>query len=125
MICVADVEATSRLLQKLLGWKSEHGGAEFDTLVDDSGRAVLWLHDLDEHHHPRFAGVRRGTKGRGVDIYVQVKDLAAVLARVKRAKLEIVEAMRHNPNARFNEFTFLLPDGYLFTCCDLGPWVKF
>jgi hypothetical protein len=75
IICVQDVEKTSKLLQNLFNWKSNHGGPEFDDLADKKGRSVLWLHDFDSDHHPRFKGAGKKAMGIGVSIYVLVDDL--------------------------------------------------
>ena len=51
LICVRDVEASSRWYQRLLGCRSDHGGAEYERLVS-RGVLVLQLHRWDvEHHH--------------------------------------------------------------------------
>ena len=51
LICVRDVEASSRWYQHLLGCQSAHGGAEYERLVSH-GRLILQLHRWDvEHHH--------------------------------------------------------------------------
>ncbi len=51
LICVRDVEASSRWYQRLLGCESVHGGPEYERLVS-RGSLVLQLHRWDvEHHH--------------------------------------------------------------------------
>ena len=60
LICVADVAASSRWYQRLLGCQGSHGGRQYEQLVKD-GQLVLQLHSFDvEHHHgpignPRLA----------------------------------------------------------------------
>jgi hypothetical protein len=43
LICVRDVEASSRWYQRLLGCQSDHGGQEYERLVA-RGQLVLQLH---------------------------------------------------------------------------------
>ncbi len=51
LICVHDVEASSRWYQQLLGLSSGHGGTEYERL-NDGDRLVLQLHQWKvEHHH--------------------------------------------------------------------------
>ena len=51
LICVTDVEASSRWYQRLLGCRSGHGGKQYEQLVKD-GRLILQLHSFEvEHHH--------------------------------------------------------------------------
>ena len=51
LLAVVDVEASSRWYQRLLGCRSDHGGTEYERLVDGE-RLILQLHNLDiEHDH--------------------------------------------------------------------------
>ena len=51
LICVRDVEASSRWYQRLLGCESAHGGPNYERLVY-SGKLVMQLHRWEvEHHH--------------------------------------------------------------------------
>ena len=51
LICVRDVESSSRWYQDLLGLTSGHGGTEYERL-NDGDRLVLQLHQWEiEHHH--------------------------------------------------------------------------
>jgi hypothetical protein len=49
LICVHDVEASSRWYQRLLGCRSAHGGPEYERLVSN-GRLILQLHRWDVGH---------------------------------------------------------------------------
>jgi len=124
IICVKDVEKTSKLLQLLFGWKSEHGGPHFDDLVDEQQRSVLWLHDSNVHQHPRFAAVGQAPLGVGVSIYVKVKDIEWTFEQAKKLGQTIVEPLHFNENAQFREFTIKLADGYHFTVCEKNEWLK-
>ena len=124
IICVEDVEKTSKLLQKIFSWESQHGGSHFDNLVDHEGKSALWLHDLDVHEHARFKGVKQKSRGVGVSIYVLVSDLEKVYKSCKRSKLEIVEELFFNENAQFREFTIKIKEGYCFTVFERSSWVN-
>jgi len=54
LICVRDVESSSRWYQCLLGCESGHGGSEYERLNSD-GRLILQLHNWEvEHKHGRL-----------------------------------------------------------------------
>jgi hypothetical protein len=58
LICVRDVESSSRWYQRLLGCESGHGGSEYERLNSD-GRLILQLHNWEvEHQHGRLHGGR-------------------------------------------------------------------
>ena len=46
LICVHDVEASSRWYQRLLGCRSAHGGPEYERLVDDFDAAVARAEEM-------------------------------------------------------------------------------
>ena len=50
LICVHDVEASSRWYPQLLGCQCGHGGFAYERL-NDRGRLVLQLHRRDVLHH--------------------------------------------------------------------------
>lgn|SRR5215203_1068061 len=51
LVCVTDVEASSRWYQRLLRCRGAHGGSHYEQLVKD-GSLILQLHSFDvEHHH--------------------------------------------------------------------------
>ncbi len=126
IIAVEDVEATSLVLQELFDWKSSHGGPEFDDLVDKNNRSVLWLHSFEADDHKRFRGAKNKERGVGSSLYVLVEDIEAtyVKAQSKLESISIVEELFLNTNAQFQEFTFKLKDGYQFTACEKGPYLK-
>ena len=56
LICVHDVEASSRWYQRLLGCQSGHGGDHYEQLVS-RGQLVMQLHRWDaEHLHGSIGG---------------------------------------------------------------------
>jgi catechol 2,3-dioxygenase-like lactoylglutathione lyase family enzyme len=116
LICVRDVEASSRWYQQLLGCGSGHGGPEYERLISD-GRLILQLHRWDvEHHHGPIADPNV-PPGNGVLLWFEVSEFDAAVARVSDLKAEIVLPRHRNPPDRDggpNHWEIWLrdPDGY-------------
>ncbi len=73
LICVRDVESSSRWYQCLLGCESAHGGPNYERLVH-SGKLVLQLHRWEEeHHHLRFARTQGWFSESVRDLFIQVR----------------------------------------------------
>src|SRR3954466_13671033 len=97
LICVNDVEATSRWYQRLLGCKSDHGGREYERLVFD-GRLVLQLHHWDvQHHHGAIGDPSLKPYGNGVLLWFEVEDIDSAIARAGELKAEITKCRHRNP----------------------------
>lgn len=96
LICVDDVEASSRWYQQLLGCQSAHGGSEYERLVLQ-GHLVLQLHcwDVDHHHGP--IGNPKLPRGNGVLLWFEVSDFEAAVARAADLQAEIVLPRHRNP----------------------------
>ena len=125
IIAVRDVIKTSKILTKLLDWKSVHGGSEFDILINKQNIPALMLHDFDAHEHERFKGIKRKSKGIGQSFYVFVEDIKKAYQMAKRRKLDIVEALFLNQNSGVREFTFCLEEGYQFSVCESDEWLYY
>src|SRR5918997_1454964 len=83
LICVSDVEASSRWYQRLLGCTSAHGGREYERLVY-RGRLILQLHRWDvEHHHGALGNPDVRPYGNGVLLWFEVEDFDAAVARAE------------------------------------------
>ncbi len=97
LIAVADVEATSRWYQRLLGCKSDHGGPHYERLVFD-GQLVLQLHHWDiEHHHGPIGNRNARPYGNGVLLWFEIDDFDAALARAAELNAEVVLPRHRNP----------------------------
>jgi catechol 2,3-dioxygenase-like lactoylglutathione lyase family enzyme len=97
LICVRDVEASSRWYQTLLGCRSDHGGKEYERLVSN-GRLILQLHRWEvEHHHGRIGDPGKRPYGNGVLLWFEVEDFDAAVARAEGLKAEIVLPRHRNP----------------------------
>jgi catechol 2,3-dioxygenase-like lactoylglutathione lyase family enzyme len=116
LICVRDVEASSRWYQQLLGCDSAHGGPEYERLISD-GQLILQLHRWDvEHHHGPIADPNV-PPGNGVLLWFEVAEFDAAVARASDLKAEIVLPRHRNPPDRDggpNHWEIWLrdPDGY-------------
>lgn len=111
LICVRDVEASSRWYCELLGARSGHGGKEYERVtVGDA--FVLQLHAWDAHGHEHLGDPAQPV-GNGVLLWFQVDDVDAANARAKSLRAEFVEALHLNTNANHRELWVKDPDGYV------------
>jgi catechol 2,3-dioxygenase-like lactoylglutathione lyase family enzyme len=79
LICVRDVEASSRWYQRLLNCRSDHGGPNYERLVH-SGKLVLQLHRWEEeHHHGRIGDPNDMPPGNGLLLWFEVDDCQLAL----------------------------------------------
>jgi catechol 2,3-dioxygenase-like lactoylglutathione lyase family enzyme len=116
LICVRDVEASSRWYQRLLGCQSGHGGAHYERL-NSHGGLVLQLHrwDVDHDHGP--IGDPGLTPGNGVLLWFEVGDFDAAVVRAAELHAEVVLPRHRNPSdgdGGPNHWEIWLrdPDGY-------------
>jgi len=96
LICVRDVEASSRWYQQLLGCESGHGGPEYERLVSD-GWLILQLHRWDVAHHHGPIGDPKLVPGNGVLLWFEVDDFDAAAARASELGAEVVLPRHRNP----------------------------
>ena len=97
MICVRDVEASSRWYQRLLGCTSAHGGKEYERLVAN-GSLVMQLHHWDvDHHHGQLGEPDDKPYGNGVLLWFEIDDFDAAVKRVEELKPEILMPRHRNP----------------------------
>jgi hypothetical protein len=116
LICVSDVEASSRWYQVLLGCQSAHGGSEYERLVSN-GRLILQLHRWDVAHHHGPIGDPTIPYGNGVLLWFELDDFDAAVARAENLNAEIVMPRHRNPpdvNGGPNHWEIWLrdPNGY-------------
>ena len=80
LICVHDVEASSRWYQALLGCQSAHGGKEYERL-EAGGRLILQLHNWEvQHDHERIGDPEIKPYGNGVLLWFEIDDFDAAVA---------------------------------------------
>lgn len=114
IIAVRDVEKSSHWYQLLFGWKSKHGGGDFDILVTQDDQVVLCLHRWGEHEHPTMQNPEI-TPGNGLILYFRTDRMQELRNRLGRSEITIEEDIHLNPNSRRKEFSLRDPDGYYLT----------
>lgn len=119
LICVSDVEASSRWYQRLLGLSGGHGGPAYEQLVFE-GRLVLQLHSFQvDHHHGAIGNPADKPYGNGVLLWFELDDIDGVVERAKEMGAEIVMPRHRNPpddpNGGPNHWECWIrdPDGYV------------
>ncbi len=117
LICVRDVEASSRWYQALLDCRSGHGGPNYERLTKD-GRLVMQLHAWEvDHHHGRIGDPNDFPPGNGVLLWFEVMDFDAAEALARTLGAEVILPRHCNPpdrNGGPNHWEIWLrdPDGY-------------
>jgi len=97
LICAADVEATSRWYQRLLGCRSAHGGPNYERL-EHRGKLVLQLHRWEEaHHHGRIGDPEDPSRGNGVLLWFEIDDFEDAVERVNELGAQVVLPRHRNP----------------------------
>src|SRR5690348_7193943 len=112
LICVSDVEESSRWYQKLLGLVSGHGGKEYERLNSDDG-LVLQLHKWEvEHHHGPLGDPESKPYGNGVVLWFELQDFNQAVERATAMKVEIIRPARLSENGNW-EFWIRDLEGYM------------
>jgi len=97
LICVRDVEASSRWYQRLLNCQSAHGGPNYERLVY-SGKLILQLHRWEvEHHHGPIGDPDDLPPGNGLLLWFEVDDIDAAIARAEAMGAEVIMPRHRNP----------------------------
>ena len=96
LLAVVDVEASSRWYQRLLGCRSDHGGTEYERLVDGD-RLILQLHNLEIDHDHGTIGDPAQVRGNGVLLWFEVDDFDAAVARGAELGAAVVLPVHRNP----------------------------
>jgi Glyoxalase/Bleomycin resistance protein/Dioxygenase superfamily len=97
LICVHDVEASSRWYQRLLNCQSGHGGAEYEC-VFSNGRLILQLHRWDvEHHHGPIGDQNLKPYGNGVLLWFEIDEFDAAVDRAEEMQIEMIQPRYRNP----------------------------
>jgi len=113
LICVSDVEASSRWYQRLLNCVSAHGGQNYERLVV-SGELVLQLHKWEvEHHHGPIGDPNDMPPGNGVLLWFEIDDFDAAVERVRRLGARVVQEPHVNPAPQHREIWIQDPDDYV------------
>lgn len=111
LICVRDVEASSRWYCELLGGTSGHGGPDYERIMAGD-QFVLQLHAWDVHGHANL-GDPAAPVGNGVVVWFMVDDFEAAVARARGLAAVVLEEPHGNPGAGHTEIWLRDPDGYV------------
>ena len=111
LICVHDVEASSRWYQQLFACQSGHGGTAYERL-NSNGKLVLQLHSWDvEHQHGPLGDPDLRPYGNGVLLWFELDDFDAACERAGELKAEVIKPRHMSENDNW-EFWLRDPDGY-------------
>jgi catechol 2,3-dioxygenase-like lactoylglutathione lyase family enzyme len=98
LLSVADVPATSRWYQQLLGCVSDHGGPDYERLVTPDGTLILQLHRWEQpHDHGPIGDRATRPYGNGVLVWFEVDDLDDAVGRAGELGAEVVLPLHRNP----------------------------
>lgn len=117
LICVSDVEASSKWYQHLFGCQSAHGGAVYERLTSN-GLLMMQLHSfVVEHDHGAIGDADDKPYGNGVLLWFEVDDFDAAITRADELNAEVVLPRHRNPpsgDGGPNHWEIWLrdPDGY-------------
>ncbi|MBJ7881916.1 VOC family protein [Gelidibacter salicanalis] len=121
IIAVKDVEASSKWYQSLFGFKSKHGGKEFDILVNNNDEVLLCLHKWREHEHPTMKNPAI-KPGNGLILYFRTENMRLIWQNSKNINAVIEEDIHLNPNSKKEEFSLRDPNGYYLTITELHEY---
>lgn len=111
LICVHDVEHSSRWYQRLLGLESGHGGSHYERLTLN-GALILQLHQWEiEHQHGRLGDPDDRPYGNGALLWFELDDFEEAVLRAEAMKADIVKPRHRSENAHY-ECWLRDPDGY-------------
>lgn len=111
LICVHDVEASSRWYQRLLGCQSGHGGKEYERL-NFNDQLVLQLHKWEvEHHHGPLGDPNLKPYGNGILLWFELNDYDSALQRAQQMNAKVDKPSHLSENGNF-EMWLRDPDGY-------------
>ena len=112
LICVRDVEESSRWYQKLLGLVSGHGGTEYERLNSANG-LVLQLHKWEvEHHHGPLGDPALKPYGNGVVLWFELQDFDEAVQRATAMNVDVIRPARLSENGNW-EFWIRDLEGYM------------
>lgn len=111
LICVHDVQASSRWYQQLLSCTSGHGGDEYERL-NSNDELILQLHKWEvEHHHGPLGDPELRPYGNGVLLWFELDDFKAAVVRAATMKIKVLKPPYWSENDNW-EYWLSDPDGY-------------
>lgn len=117
IIAVKDVELTSLWYQSIFGWKSKHGGTEFDVLIGNDDEIMLCLHKWGEHDHPTMMNDNI-LPGNGLILYFRVEKIDNIRQKLSEMEYLVVNEIHISKNSMKREFSLRDPNGYYLTIAE-------
>jgi catechol 2,3-dioxygenase-like lactoylglutathione lyase family enzyme len=113
IIGVADVPASFKWYQSLLGLPTTAPGHDyFGQILDSDGTVLLCLHGWGAHEHPTLTSPESATPGNGLLLFFRVDDFNNALPRARALVNRLEEEPHMNPSTGTMEFSLRDPDGY-------------
>lgn len=111
LICVRDVEESSRWYQRLLGVVSGHGGKDYERL-NFGNTLILQLHKWEvEHHHGSLGDPAVKPYGNGVVLWFELEDFSQAVERAKVMNVDVIKEKYLSENGNW-EFWLRDSEGY-------------
>jgi catechol 2,3-dioxygenase-like lactoylglutathione lyase family enzyme len=116
IIGVADVHASFKWYQSLLGQPATTPGHDyFGQILDSDGTVLLCLHEWGAHDHPTLTSPDYAEPGNGLLLFLRVDDFDNALPRARALVSRLQEEPHLNPSTGTREFSLRDPDGYYVT----------
>jgi catechol 2,3-dioxygenase-like lactoylglutathione lyase family enzyme len=113
IIGVADVPASFRWYQSLLGLPATTPGHDyFGQILDSDGTVLLCLHEWGSHEHPSLTSPDYAKPGNGLLLFFRVDEFSEALTQARALVSALAEEPHINPSTGTAEFALLDPDGY-------------
>jgi catechol 2,3-dioxygenase-like lactoylglutathione lyase family enzyme len=113
IIGVADVPASFKWYQSLLGLPSTAPGHDyFGQILDSDGTVLLCLHEWGAHEHPTLTSPESAKPGNGLLLFFRVDDFSNALPRARALVTRLEEEPHMNPSTGTMEFSLRDPDDY-------------
>lgn len=111
IIAVKNVTQSSKWYQDVFGFRSRHGGDEFEMLHDPADQLILCLHKWEVHHHPSMSDNSVGV-GNGLILYLSTSRLDAIREKLALMNYQVDSEIALSPVSHRREFALRDPDGY-------------
>ena len=121
IIAVKNVESSSKWYQSVFGFRSLHGGNEFDVLVSEKDEILICLHKWGEHDHPTMTNSEI-TPGNGLILYFRTENMDIIRQNFEKIGGRVEEEIHLNPNSKRKEFSLRDPDGYYLTVTEFHKY---
>ena len=113
IIGVADVPASFRWYQSLLGLPATDPGHHyFGQILDSDGTVLLCLHEWGAHEHPTLTSPDGAPPGNGLLLFFRVDDFDEALPRARSLVTPLEQELQVNPATGTREFALRDLDGY-------------